>query len=52
MSFVLKPWQLWVMAVGVWINQQQQDVIQYLLAENRVYKETYGLKRILLSDDV
>ena len=26
MSFVLKPWQLWIVAVAGWINQQQQEV--------------------------
>jgi hypothetical protein len=51
MSFVLKPWQLWVMAVGAWINQQQRELIEYLLTENRVYKEIHGRKRVFLSDD-
>jgi len=51
MSFVLKPWQLWVVAVAGWINQQQQEVIEYLRTENQVLKETHGKKRILLNDD-
>ena len=51
MSFVLKPWQLWVVALAGWINQQQQDVIEYLSTENRVLRETLGKKRITLNDD-
>lgn len=51
MSFVLKPWQLWVVAISAWINQQQRELIDYLLTENRVLKETQGPKRIVLNDD-
>jgi transposase InsO family protein len=51
MSFVLKPWQLWIVALAGWINQQQQEVIEYLRTENRVLKETHGKKRIILNDD-
>jgi putative transposase len=51
MSFVLKPWQLWVVALAGRINQQQQEVIEFLRTENRVLRETHGKKRILLNDD-
>jgi len=51
MSFVLKPWQLWVVTLAGWINQRQQEAIEYLVTENRVLKETHGKKRILLNDD-
>ena len=51
MAFVLKPWQLILMALAGWINQQQQEVIEYLRTENQVLKETHGKKRILLNDD-
>ena len=51
MSFVLKPWQLWVVAFAGWINQQQQQVIQFLRTENQVLKETHGKKRIRLNED-
>ena len=47
----MKPWQLWVVALAGWINQQQQEVIEYLRTENQVLKETHGKKRILLNDD-
>lgn len=45
MSFVRKPWQLSVVAMGTWINYQQRELIDYLLTENRVPKETQGPKR-------
>ena len=48
MNFVLQPWRV---IVASWINQQQQQVIDYLLSENQVLKETHGKKCILLSDD-
>ena len=51
MNFVLQPWQLFLVIVAGWINQQQQQVIDYLLSENQVLKESHGKKRILLSDD-
>ena len=51
MSFVLKPWQLWIVAMAGWINQQQQEVIEYLRAENQVLKELHGKRRLLLNDD-
>ena len=34
-----------------WINHRQQEVIEYLRAENRVLREKLGKKRILLNDD-
>jgi hypothetical protein len=34
-----------------WINRHQQEVLEYLHAENQVLKEKLGKKRILLTDD-
>jgi len=34
-----------------WMHRQQQEVIDYLLTENRVLREFHGNKRILLTDD-
>ena len=39
------------MILAGWVNQQQQEVIEYLRTENQVLKEKLGKKRILLSDD-
>ncbi len=51
MKFVLHPWQLLLLILAGWINRQEQDVIEYLRAENRVLREKLGKKRILLNDD-
>ena len=51
MSFILQPWQLFVMVLASWVHRQQQEVIDYLRTENQVLKEKIGKNRILLSDD-
>lgn len=51
MDFVLQPWQLYVVVLAGWIHRQQQDVIEYLRAENQVLKEKLGNKRMLLYND-
>jgi putative transposase len=51
MQFVLQPLQLYLVILAGWINQQQQEVIEYLRTENQVLKEKLGKKRILLNDD-
>jgi hypothetical protein len=51
MRFVLHPWQLFLAIMAGWINEHQQDVIEYLHTENQVLKERLGKKRILLNDD-
>jgi len=51
MNFVLQPWQLLVVILTGWLNHQQQLLIDFLLTEVHVLKETYSDKRIRLSDD-
>jgi len=51
MEFVLHPWHLLVLALSALINREQEKVIEYLLAENRVLREKLGKGRILLNDD-
>jgi len=51
MEFILQPWQLYFVILAGWINRQQQEVIEYLRTENRVLREKFGKKRILLNDD-
>ena len=36
MARVIQPWQILLAALAGWINQQQQDVIEYLREENRL----------------
>jgi putative transposase len=51
MKTVLHPWQMLLLILAGWINQQQQHAIEYLIAENRILREKIGKKRILLTDD-
>jgi putative transposase len=51
MKSVLHPQQLLLLILAGWINHQDQDMIEYLRAENRILREKLGKKRILLSDD-
>jgi putative transposase len=51
MKTVLHPWQMLLPILAGWINQQQQNAIEYLIAENRILREKIGKKRILLTDD-
>jgi putative transposase len=50
MKFILQPWQLMIVIISSWINEEQQRVIEYLRTENRVLREKLGKKRILLND--
>jgi putative transposase len=51
MNFLLQPWQLLLLIVASWINEEQQRVIEYLRTENQILKEKLGNKRILLNND-
>lgn len=51
MSFVLRPWQLYLAVLAGWVQRQQQEAIEYLRTENRVLLEKLGRKRILLNHD-
>ena len=45
------PWQFFVITVAGWINRHQQDVIDYLVEENRVLKGQLRGKRLRLTDN-
>ena len=47
----VQPWQLFVVTVAGWINEHQQDVIDYLVEENRVLKGQLCGRRLRLTDD-
>ena len=51
MSFILHPWQLLLVVLAGWVNQQQQQVIEFQQTEIQILKEKLGKKRILLNDD-
>ena len=48
---VLNPFQFVVIVLAVWINQRQQNVIEYLREENRVLREQRGERRLRFTDD-
>ena len=43
--------KLMVVALAGWINQQQEDVIDYLREEVRILKELQGKRRLRLTDE-
>jgi hypothetical protein len=42
------PFQLLLVGLAGWINQQQRDVIDYLQEETRVLRQQLGNKRLCL----
>jgi putative transposase len=51
MKFILRPWQLLAVIFAGRVQEDRQQVIEYLRAENQVLKEKLRNKRILLTDD-
>jgi putative transposase len=47
----LDPFSFLVISIAGWINQRQQDVIEYLVEENRVLREQIGNHRMRFTDD-
>jgi hypothetical protein len=46
-----RPMTMLLTMLAGWINQHQQDAIEYLKAENVILKEKLGKKRLILSDE-
>jgi len=51
MRSVLDPFQFVVIAIAGWMNQHQQQVVDYLLEENRILREQIGGRRVRFNDD-
>ena len=51
MSFVLKPWQLLLVALAGWVNLQQQQLVEFQDAEIQILLRRLGKRRLLLTDD-
>ena len=47
----LHPWQLLVITLAGWINRRQQQVIDYLVEENRILKGQLRGRRVRLTGD-
>ncbi|HYR86964.1 MAG TPA: integrase core domain-containing protein [Terriglobia bacterium] len=47
----MDPFSFLVVSVAGWLNEKQQQVIEYLLEENRVLREQIGPRRLRFNDD-
>jgi hypothetical protein len=47
----LGPFSFLFVSMAGWLNQRQQQVIDYLLEENRVLREQIGCRRLRFNDD-
>jgi hypothetical protein len=50
MARALNPLQFVLMAMAGWMNERQQQVIEYLQEENRALREQTGKRRLRFSD--
>src|SRR5215468_1084125 len=51
MSVSLDPFSFLVTAIAGWMSRHQQEVIAYLVEENRVLREQMGNRRLKLNDE-
>ncbi|HEY6290287.1 MAG TPA: IS3 family transposase [Terriglobia bacterium] len=51
MRLALDPFRLLLISLAGWLNQHQQDVVDYLQEENRVLREQLGGERLGFNDD-
>src|SRR3954471_18728680 len=51
MARMLDPFPFLLVAVAGWMNQHQQQIIEYLREENRVLREQLGDRRLRFTDD-
>jgi putative transposase len=51
MNLILQPWHLVLVALSAWMNQRQQQIIEFQNAEIEALLKKLGQKRVLLTDD-
>src|SRR5499425_5316 len=51
MRLALDPFRLLLITLAGWLNQRQQEALDYLQEENRVLREQLGGKRLHFNDD-
>ena len=51
MTKSLDPFRLLLVSVAGWMNQRQQQVVDYLREENRVLREQLGTRPLRFDDD-
>jgi len=47
----LDPFSFLILSIAGWLNQRQQQVIEYLVEENRVLREQIGRRRLRFTDN-
>ena len=47
----LDPFTFLIISIAGWMNQRQQQVIEYLMEENRVLREQIGNPRMRFTDN-
>src|SRR5215468_7773481 len=47
----VNPFSFLVVSMAGWLNQKQQQIIDYLVEENRVLREQIGCRRLRFNDD-
>jgi hypothetical protein len=48
---VLDPFRFLLISIAGWMNQQQQQAIEYLREENKVLREQLGCRRLRFTDE-
>ena len=51
MQVGLDPFTFLIVSIAGWMNQRQQQVIEYLMEENRVLREQIGNRRMRFTDN-
>ena len=51
MSFLLQPWQILMVWLCGFVNEHQQQIIEFQNAQIQILLKQLGRKRLLLSDD-
>jgi hypothetical protein len=46
MKFILQPWQLFCLILAGWINQRQQQIIEFQNAQIEALLKKLGKKRV------
>ena len=51
MNVILTPWHIAFAALCGWVNERQQQIIEFQNAQIETLLKLHGRKRILLTDD-
>ena len=51
MSLLLQPWQILMVWLCGFVNERQQQIIEFQNAQIQILQKQLGRKRLLLSDD-